>query len=171
MGSADASELLCGELEPRELEQLFGRFGVKVEVVGEGEPIPGTYWGEPEAGIVGPCLYVRDDTPVHSALHEGCHLLCADAERRATVDANIGGGYDEENGVCYLQLVLADHLTGGSRARIAEDMDAWGYTFRLGSTLAWFEGDAEDARAWLVEHGLLTPEGRPTWRPRGRPRG
>ena len=46
------------------------------------------------------------------------------------------------------------------------DMDAWGYSFRLGSTRAWFERDAEDARAWLVEHGLLIAEGEPTWRSR-----
>jgi len=36
-----------------------------------------------------------------------------------------------------------------------DDMDAWGYTFRLGSTRAWFERDAEDARAWLAARGLL----------------
>ena len=35
------------------------------------------------------------------------------------------------------------------------DMDAWGYTFRLGSTRAWFEQDADDARQWLAERGLL----------------
>ena len=29
------------------------------------------------------------------------------------------------------------------------DMDAWGYTFRLGSAHAWFEHDAEDAREFL----------------------
>ncbi len=34
-------------------------------------------------------------------------------------------------------------------------MDAWGYSFRLGSTHAWFESDATDARAWLVAHGLI----------------
>jgi hypothetical protein len=33
-------------------------------------------------------------------------------------------------------------------------MDAWGYTYRLGSTQAWFEQDADDARAFLEEHGL-----------------
>ena len=34
------------------------------------------------------------------------------------------------------------------------DMDDWGYSFRLGSTEAWFEADAEDARAWLDRAGL-----------------
>jgi hypothetical protein len=40
-------------------------------------------------------------------------------------------------------------------------MDAWGYTFRLGSAGAWFEHDAENARDWLIEHGLLTSAGEP----------
>jgi hypothetical protein len=34
------------------------------------------------------------------------------------------------------------------------DMDAWGYSFRLGSTRAWFENDAEDARAFLAARSL-----------------
>jgi len=36
-------------------------------------------------------------------------------------------------------------------------MDAWGYSFRLGSAQAWFEQDAEDARSFLVARGLLPP--------------
>jgi hypothetical protein len=35
------------------------------------------------------------------------------------------------------------------------DMDAWGYSFRLGSARAWFERDADDARTFLRERGLL----------------
>jgi hypothetical protein len=35
------------------------------------------------------------------------------------------------------------------------DMDAWGYSFRLGSTQAWFEQDAENARLWLEARDLL----------------
>jgi len=34
-------------------------------------------------------------------------------------------------------------------------MDAWGYSFRLGNSRAWFEQDAADARAWLQQHGIL----------------
>jgi hypothetical protein len=41
------------------------------------------------------------------------------------------------------------------------DMDAWGYTFRLGSARAWFEHDAENARTWLIERGLLNQGGEP----------
>ena len=44
------------------------------------------------------------------------------------------------------------------------DMDRWGYSFRLGSSAAWFETDAEDARAWLEQHGLIDTAGIPTFR-------
>ncbi len=162
--ASQPSVLTCRKLAPGELARLFGRFGIDLVEVAAGEPIPGSYWGAPEAGIRGSTLFVRGDTPVHSALHEGCHLVCADAERRRTLDTDAGGTDPEENGVCYLQVLLAGHLTEVGRDRLMADMDAWGYSFRLGSTRAWFEGDAEDARAWLVEHGLLTPAGEPTWR-------
>jgi hypothetical protein len=41
------------------------------------------------------------------------------------------------------------------RERMCDDMDAWGYTFRLGSARRWFEEDAADAREWLSARGLL----------------
>jgi hypothetical protein len=44
------------------------------------------------------------------------------------------------------------------------DMDAWGYTFRLGSSRAWFERDATDACAWLRESGLIDEAIKPTFR-------
>ena len=44
-----------------------------------------------------------------------------------------------------------------------QDMDAWGYSFRLGSTRAWFESDAEDARAWLIDHELVTAADNPVF--------
>jgi len=39
------------------------------------------------------------------------------------------------------------------------DMDAWGYSFRLGNTASWFDEDAEDARKWLIDKNLLTNNG------------
>jgi hypothetical protein len=44
-------------------------------------------------------------------------------------------------------------------ARACQDMDEWGYSFRLGSTGAWFEQDAEDARLWLVNEGVINVDG------------
>ena len=66
--------------------------------------------------------------------------------------------------MCYLQVLLAGHLGGVGRDRMLADMDRWGYSFRLGSAAAWFAADAEDARTWLCEHGLLDRRGRISWR-------
>lgn len=141
------------ELPPGALEALLRPRGVVVERSAAGE-IPGSYWGESEAGLIGNRLIVRADTPVHSALHEACHWLCADAGRRATVHTDAGGDDLEECAVCYLQVELAARLPGYSRERMLADMDAWGYSFRLGSARAWYETDADDARAWLDARGL-----------------
>ena len=162
-----ASVLLCSELDPAPLAALLARFGLSLERVADGAPIPGSWFGEPEAGIIARRVLVRGDTPVHSALHESCHLICMDAERRATLHTNAGGDYDEENAVNYLEITLGTLLPGVGRERILADMDSWGYTFRLGSARAWFEQDAEDARQWLLHHGLLEGDGSPTWKLRG----
>lgn len=146
--------LTCGDIDVDELAALLAGFGLTLARVPSGAPIPGTYWGEPEAGLIGATLHVRDDTPVHSALHEGGHFICMDAARRAQLHTDAGGTLLEECAVCYLQIILGGRLAGVGRARIQVDMDAWGYTFRLGSARAWFEQDAEDARAFLAERAL-----------------
>jgi hypothetical protein len=79
----------------------------------------------------------------------------APPERRALIHTDASESVAEEDASCYLQIVFADAISGVGRARMARDMDEWGYTFRLGSALAWFERDADDARHWLLERGLL----------------
>jgi hypothetical protein len=148
----------------RTLRDLLAPYALRVAEVGPGESIPGSYWGDSEAGLVGRTLFVRPDTPVHSALHEACHFICMDDERRARLHTDAGGDIPEENAVCYLQGLLADRISGYDRAQLLADMDAWGYTFRLGSARAWFDGDADDARAWLQRHQLITPDRSPTGR-------
>jgi hypothetical protein len=149
------SVLEVGRIGLTQLTRLCAGRGLSVALVAAGDPIPGSYWGESEAGLVGSTLYVRLDTPVHSALHEACHFFCMDDARRAALQRDAGGDYAEENAVCYLQILLADALEGVGRARMCADMDAWGYTFRLGSAQAWFERDADDAREWLLERQLM----------------
>ena len=65
-----------------------------------------------------------------------------------------GGEITEECAVCYWSIVLAAALPQFGSARMLADMDAWGYSFRLGSAQRWFEEDAGDARVWLLAHGL-----------------
>jgi len=145
------------------LSELLSRFGLSLRLLDDNAPIRGSFWGEPEAGIVGRSVYVRLDTPIHSLLHETCHVICMDEQRRAGLDRDAGGDDIEEAAVCYLQVVLADYLPGVGRDRLMHDMDAWGYSFRLGSSRAWFESDAGDARAWLLDRGLLSAAGRPAF--------
>lgn len=162
--SASARVLSCGELGLGALAGLLGRFGLGLAEAAAGAPIPGSYWGDSEAGLVGSTLWVRADTPVHSALHEASHYVCMDADRRAGLHTDAGGDTLEECAVCYLQLLLADRLPQVGRERLMADMDAWGYSFRFGSTRAWIEGDAEDALAWLLVQGLVADAGEITFR-------
>lgn len=141
---------------------LLARYGLAMRLVPADETIPGSYWGESEAGLQGDTLYARLDTPLHSVLHEAAHYICMAAERRAGLDRDAGGDDLEECGVCYLQLLLARELPQCGFERACRDMDEWGYSFRLGETRAWFEQDADDARLWLLGHGLIHEDGSPS---------
>ena len=153
---------LCTTQHLRSLRLILERYGLRVEHVGLGIDIPGSYWGDSEAGLIGRTLFVRGDTPLHSALHEACHFICMDDARRARLHTDAGGDVAEENAVCYLQGLLADRIPGYDRARLFSDMDAWGYSFRLGSAQAWFEQDATDARDWLTTYCLIDTAQDPT---------
>ncbi len=155
--------LLVNGTDRLALELLLDRYGLKVAMVAPDELIPGSYWGEREAGLKGSVLYVRLDTPVHSVLHEGAHYVCMTVERRAGLDTDAGGDHSEENAVCYLQILLAAALPAVGALRMMKDMDDWGYTFRLGCAQAWFEQDAGDARLWLIRQGIIDEASRLTY--------
>jgi hypothetical protein len=157
------SVLRVADVRFSKLSELLSRFGLSLQLLDDNAAISGSFWGEPEAGIVGRSVYVRLDTPIHSLLHETCHVICMDEQRRAGLDRDAGGDDIEEAAVCYLQVVLADYLPGVGRDRLMRDMDAWGYSFRLGSSRSWFESDAGDARAWLLDRGLLSAAGTPAF--------
>ena len=120
---------------------LLAGFGLTLVEVPAAEPIPGSFWGDDEAGLIDNRLYARCDTPLHSILHESCHYICMDDRRRAALHTDAGGDYEEENAVCYLQILLAEKINGYSAEGCMLDMDRWGYSFRLGSARAWFERD------------------------------
>lgn len=159
--------LRVGDVEPAAIDHLAGRYGLSAERITAGGTITGSFWGEPEAGIKGLCVFVRSDTPIHSMLHEISHIICMCGERRRHLDRNAGSDDLEESAVCYLQIILADYIPGVGRARLMLDMDNWGYSFRLGKTANWFSADADDAREWLLDHGLLDGADTPLFRLRG----
>jgi hypothetical protein len=161
--------LRFGDTDAATISALLARYGLAIREIPRDQPIPGSFWGDEEAGLLDGSVLLRVDTPLHSILHEACHYVCMDQARRGGLDTDAGGDYDEENAVCYLQILLADELAGFGRRRMMVDMDAWGYSFRLGSARAWFERDAEDARAWLLRYGLIGPDERPAFRLRQTP--
>ena len=157
----DADVLRLGDADSSQLIRLLNRFGLQLRHCTRQEPIPGSYWGDAEAGLKANNLFARDDTPLHSILHEACHYICLDPLRRQQLDTDAGSDEGEENAVCYLQILLADEIDSLGRDRMFSDMDNWGYSFRLGSSRAWFEHDAGDALDWLLTHKLLDAQKRP----------
>lgn len=146
---------------------LLARFGLDLRTVEPETVIPGSYWGDSEAGLRGATLLARLDTPIHSILHEAAHFICMSPERRVGLDRDAGGDEMEENAVCYLQVLLAALIRGFGYQGAWRDMDAWGYSFRLGDTRSWFEQDATQARAWLQAHGIIDATNALTGRLRG----
>jgi hypothetical protein len=150
-----ASVLTLADIHFDDAAALLHRFGLSLQRVADGAPIPGSYWGECEAGIIGNAVHARSDTPVHSLLHEAGHLIVLPPERREAVHTDATDSIPEEDAVCVLQGLLGDALPGVGRDRVLADMDRWGYTFRLGSARAYVDHDADDAWAWLQARGLV----------------
>lgn len=140
------------------LTQLLTSYSLQISEVEDNQDIPASHWGDSEAGIDATSLYLREDTPLHSALHEACHFICMDKERRSILHTDAGGTDIEENAVCYLQSLLSDLIAGYSKPQMWADMDEWGYSFRLGSAKLWFKEDAEDARQFLIAHRLVNSQ-------------
>ena len=160
----NADVLRLADIDADQLIKLLTRFGLHLRRCADHQPIPGSYWGDEEAGLKADNLYARNDTPIHSILHETCHYICVDPTRRQLLDTNAGSDDAEENAVCYLQILLADEIEDLGRERMYSDMDQWGYSFRLGSSRSWFEQDAGDALAWLITHNLVDHQQRPRLR-------
>lgn len=160
--SPAAAVVALADLDRHEVVELLARYGARLIELAPNEKIPGSYWGESEAGLIGDVVYARADTPAHSLLHELSHYICMDDERRAALATDAGGDDDEEGAVCYLQVLLARSLRGFGAESCLRDMDTWGYSFRERSALAWFEvGDGAHARAWLLAHGLIDAKQKP----------
>jgi len=153
--ATEADVLRVRDLEGAPLQAFYDQCGLELTLVTADAVIPGSHWGDDEAGLIGDRVFYRDDTPVHSLLHESCHWLLMDSQRRSSLHTDAGGTSLEECAVCFLQILLAEQFPPMDRARMFVDMDRWGYSFRCGSTTAWFDTDAEDALHFLLNHVLM----------------
>ena len=91
------SVLLCNEINITNLQSLLARYALDINIIEDSQDIPGSFWKPPEAGLISNTLYIRNDTPVHSALHETCHYICMDKQRREHLDTDAGGTAIEED--------------------------------------------------------------------------
>ena len=112
-----ATVVALAALDRAEIAALLDAYGARLVTVRAGDAIPGSYWGDSEAGLIGNAVYVRADTAAHSFLHELSHYVCMTSERRAALATDAGGDDAEEAGVCYLQVLLADRLRDFGAAR------------------------------------------------------
>ena len=83
--AAPPDVLRVRDLPPGAADALLASHGLQLHFVDDAAPIPGSFWGEPEAGVIAHRVHARADTPVHSLLHEACHLIVAPVEKRATI--------------------------------------------------------------------------------------
>ena len=164
MHVSDAADVVrAQDISSAAIIDLAANYSIELHWLSADAPISYSYWGAPEAGISRDGISLRGDTPLHSVLHELCHIVCMTAQRREQLERDAGGTDIEECGVCYLQVLLADQLPGIGSHRCLADMEAWGYSFREGSARGWFRGDGREARDWLRVHGLIGADDRPTW--------
>ncbi len=150
-------------IHPSALRPLFDLYQLSLGKVAADDDIPHSFWGAPEAGRLQSTLYAREDTPIHSLLHEACHFICMPANQRAEPSKDAGGSALIENACCFLQILLSDYIPGFNQAIHMHDMNTWGYNFRLGSTARWFYADSDDARDWLLRHEIINKQHHPTW--------
>ena len=55
------SVLKHADLSPQILAGVLARFGLRLQVSAVNSPIPGSYWGDCEAGLIGEVLFARND--------------------------------------------------------------------------------------------------------------
>ena len=115
--------LRFSDIVKQELAEILAAYQIELRLTPLNQPIPGSFWGDEEAGLIGNQLYLNTTTPIHSILHEACHYICIDASRRESLDTNAGSDNDEENAVCYLQVLLSKKLPSMGQARMFRDMD------------------------------------------------
>ena len=88
--------LFVSDLALDTIAGLLRKYGLSINRIPDGHSINGSYWGEPEAGVVRDRVFVRGDTPIHFLLHETCHVICMTRERRTKLKGDASGDDLEE---------------------------------------------------------------------------
>lgn len=161
------------------VESLLERYGIRVERYpwqGEHRQHAPPVDSESPAGCAGirwpDTIVAEEDAADHYVLHEGVHLIMA-----PTLKFHLREEEPEEEGLLQLERALARYLSPMSRRgvidwmsitmvaiepspskRVPSEVGAWKHPLRT----SWWR----DGKARAVQLGVLTPEGRPTWRRR-----
>lgn len=166
------------------VEDLLGRYGIRVEWfpwADEATTPSVDSWGPSgDAGIRWPDVVVaREHARVAVVLHEGMHLVCG-----TSLEFHRAETETEEEGLLQLERVVARHLRPTDRRDVIDYQSVTSLTFDLVGQMRerrngrgrhaevgdwkrptrtwwWREGAAK-----AVALGLLTPDGRPTWKRR-----
>lgn len=134
---------------------LFVCFDLWFECVVDGELIFGSFWGDEEVGIIGIIVYVCGDMLVYLLLYEVCYLIVLLLECCVVVYIDVIDLIEEEDVICYLQIVLVDVFLGVGCDWLMVDMDVWGYLFWFGLICVWFEQDVENVCQFLFDWQFL----------------
>lgn len=156
---------LLKHTSPEAIRPLLDKYHLGLTVVEKGSDIPHSFWGAPEAGRLQSELFAREDTPLHSIMHELAHYVCMTNLQRNSGAIDAGGSALIEDACCYLQILWSDAYgpTKFNKHIHLHDMDQWGYSFRLGSATRWFYADSDDARNWLFQNNIINHLNEPTW--------
>src|SRR3546814_11455545 len=98
-GAGQGEVLRLRDIAFADAAALLARYDLHLEHVPDDAPIPGSYWGESEAGLIGTTVHAPSDTPVHSLLHKACHLIVLSPDRRAAVHTDTPASAEEEDAV------------------------------------------------------------------------
>ncbi|MDB2544126.1 hypothetical protein N9X63_03545 [Woeseiaceae bacterium] len=61
--------IIIGDFENKELNNLINKYHFKLKILADHETIPASFWGDPEAGLIGKTIFVKKITPLHSFFH------------------------------------------------------------------------------------------------------
>ena len=75
MPTEPGAVLRLRDVDATAVAALLARFGLALQIGNDDSRIPGSFWGDDEAGLRDNRLFARNDTPLHSILHEAGHAF------------------------------------------------------------------------------------------------